>query len=201
MMETLKLCVSCKACRRECPTGVDMARMKIEVNGGARWPSTALRLHDRLVGFLPHYAPYAARWPWLANLRDRRPLARKASEMLAGFSGRRSLPRWRKDVYRDRSDWAYNAAPAAGPMREVVLFADTFNRYFERENLDAALSVLVAAGYHVHAATPADGDERPLCCGRTFLSVGAVDEARREMQRTLAALAPYVHARRAGDRA
>ena len=49
------------------------------------------------------------------------------------------------------------------PLREVVLFADTFNRYFERENLDAALGVLVAAGYHVHAALPVDGDERPLC--------------------------------------
>ncbi len=191
MADTLKLCVSCKACRRECPTGVDMARMKIEVKA-ARLAKHGMRLHDRLVGFLPHYAPYAARWPWLANLRDRIPAARKASEMLAGFSGRRSLPRWRADVYRDRSDWAYKTASTTEPMREVVLFADTFNRYFERENLDAAMSVLVAAGYHVHAATPADGDERPLCCGRTFLSVGAVDEARREMQRTLDTLAPYV---------
>jgi Fe-S oxidoreductase len=122
-------------------------------------------------------------------------MARKASEMLAGFSGRRSLPRWRKDVYRDRSDWAYRRAmedEPPPPLREVVLFADTFNRYFERENLDAALGVLVAAGYHVHAALPVDGDERPLCCGRTFLAVGAVDEARAEMQRTLAALAPNV---------
>ncbi len=76
--------------------------------------------------------------------------------------------------------------------REVVLFADTFNRYFERENLDDALSVLVAGGYRVYAPFPADPDERPLCCGRTFLSVGLVDEARREMQRTLDALAPYV---------
>ena len=191
MADTLKLCVSCKACRRECPTGVDMARMKIEVLA-ARLEKHGLRLHDRLVGFLPHYAPFAARWPWLANLRDCWPLARKASEMLAGFSGRRSLPRWRKDVYRDRSDWAYKTASTAEPMREVVLFADTINRYFERENLDAAKSVLVAAGYHVHAALPADGDDRPLCCGRTFLSVGAVDEARREMQRTLDALAPDV---------
>ncbi|MGA2565794.1 MAG: FAD-linked oxidase C-terminal domain-containing protein [Pseudolabrys sp.] len=191
MAETLKLCVSCKACRRECPTGVDMARMKIEVLA-ARLAKHGLRLHDRLVGFLPNYAPYAARWPRLANLRDRVPAARKASELLAGFSGRRSLPQWRADVYRDRSDWNYKAAAAGEPMREVVLFADTFNRYFERENLDAALSVLVAAGYHVHAAMPADGDDRPLCCGRTFLSVGAVDEARREMERTVAALAPYV---------
>jgi len=191
MAETLKLCVSCKACRRECPTGVDMARMKIEVQA-ARAAKHGLTLHDRLVGFLPHYAPYAARWPWLANLRDRMPTLRKASEMLAGFSGRRSLPQWRSDTYRDRSDWAYNAAPSAEPMREVVLFADTFNRYYERENLDAALSVLVAGGYRVHAVLPNDGDERPLCCGRTFLAVGAVDEARREMERTLAALAPYV---------
>jgi Fe-S oxidoreductase len=172
-----------------------MARMKIEVLA-ARREKHGLRLHDRLVGWLPHYAPHAARRPWLANLRDRWPLARKASEALAGFSGRRSLPQWRKDVYQDRSDWAYRRAALDDepppPPREVVLFADTFNRYFERENLDAALRVLVAAGYHVHAALPADGDERPLCCGRTFLAVGAVDEARAEMERTLDALAPYV---------
>jgi FAD/FMN-containing dehydrogenase/Fe-S oxidoreductase len=190
MAETLKLCVSCKACRRECPTGVDMARMKIEVSA-ARAAKYGHSPHDRLVGFLPRYAPKAARYSWLANMRDRVPVLRKASEVFAGFSGRRSLPKWRKDVYRDRSDWAYSAA-AAEPMREVVLFADTFNRYFDRENLDAALSVLVAAGYHVHAAMPADDDERPLCCGRTFLAIGAVDEARREMERTVAALAPYV---------
>ncbi len=73
-----------------------------------------------------------------------------------------------------------------------MLFADTFNRYFERENLDAALRVLVAGGYRVHALLPNDGDERPLCCGRTFLSVGQIGEARREMERTLEALAPYV---------
>ncbi len=191
MAETLKLCVSCKACRRECPTGVDMARMKIEVLA-ARAAKHGLTPHDWLVGFLPHYAPHAARWPWLANLRDRVPVARTVSEKFAGFSRRRSLPKWRADTYRDRSDWAYKTAPEGQPMREVVLFADTFNRYFERENLDAALRVLVAGGYRVHAALPAVGEGRPLCCGRTFLAVGAMDQARREMERTLAALAPYV---------
>jgi Fe-S oxidoreductase len=75
---------------------------------------------------------------------------------------------------------------------DVVFFADTFNRYFERENLDAALAVLAAARYRVHVARPIDGTTRPLCCGRTFLSVGKVDEARIEAERTLAALAPYV---------
>ena len=59
MAETMKLCVSCKGCRSECPTGVDMARMKIEVQA-ARTAKHGLSLHDRLVGYLPHYAPYAA---------------------------------------------------------------------------------------------------------------------------------------------
>src|SRR5690606_36581697 len=74
----------------------------------------------------------------------------------------------------------------------VVLFADTFNRYFERENLDAALAVLRAGGYRVHLAAPADGSRRPLCCGRTFLAVGKVDEAASEARRVLVALAPHL---------
>jgi Fe-S oxidoreductase len=73
-----------------------------------------------------------------------------------------------------------------------VLLADTFNRYFERENLDAAVTVLHAAGYKVHVAKPADDAKRPLCCGRTFLSVGKVDEARREAERVIAAVEPFV---------
>ncbi len=191
MAETMKLCVSCKACRRECPTGVDMARMKIEVQA-ARAAKFELSLHDKLVGFLPHYAPHASRWHHVFNMRDRSPFLRKASQTVARFASRRSLPKWRKDTYRDRSDWRYPAAGENTAAREIVLFADTFNRYFERENLDDALSVLVAGGYRVYAPQPPDPNDRPLCCGRTFLSVGLVEEARREMQRTMDALAPYV---------
>jgi Fe-S oxidoreductase len=191
MAETLKLCVSCKACRRECPTGVDMARMKIEMLA-ARAAKHGLSLHERLVGWLPRYAPYAARRPSIFNGRDRSALLRKASEFFTGFSARRSLPQWRADIYRDRSDWRYGTAPVGDATRDVVLFADTFNRYFERENLDAALRVLAAGGYRVHALLPNDGDERPLCCGRTFLSIGQIAEAKREMERTLGALAPYI---------
>ena len=196
MAETLKLCVSCKGCRRECPTGVDMARMKIEVQA-ARAKKLGLSLHDRLVGWLPRYAPYAARLPWFFNLRDRVPGAAQISEQVARFSARRSLPRWRFDVFTDadvRSSFSQEDAAgraATNDGREVVLFADTFNRYFERENIEAALKVLGAAGYRVHVAAPADGG-RPLCCGRTFLSIGRVDEARREIERVLAAVAPYL---------
>ena len=74
----------------------------------------------------------------------------------------------------------------------VVLLADTFNRYFEPENIAAALQVLTAAGCGVHLPRPVTGSMRPLCCGRTFLAVGLVDEARREAERCVAALAPFV---------
>ena len=228
MAETLKLCVSCKACRRECPTGVDMARMKIEVQA-ARAAKLGLSLHDRAVGYLPRYAPFAARVPWLMNARDRVPGLAALSERLAGFSARRSLPRWRRDWFRDsdHASWPGLSRPSASSLPpqdvdapevgftrlrallkrtqvgegrlamhkaehdEVVLFVDTFHRYFERETIDAALAVLSAGGYRVHVATPTDGG-RPLCCGRTFLAIGKVEEARREAERALAALAPCV---------
>jgi Fe-S oxidoreductase len=188
MDETLKLCVSCKGCRRECPTGVDMARMKIEVLA-ARAEKRGLSLHDRLVGYLPRYAARAAQAPWLPNMRDALPGAAKVSEWIAGFSARRALPKWRHDVFVDGGPAATVGEKAEAS--DVVMFADTFNRYFERENLDAALAVLNAGGYRVHFAKPQDGSSRPLCCGRTFLSVGKVDEARQEAERTLAALAPF----------
>ena len=150
MMDTLKLCVSCKACRHECPTGVDMAKMKIEVLA-ARAARHGLSLRDRLVGYLPRYAALASRLAPLANLRNSSPLLRKLFEKFAGISAQRALPEWRRDVFK--SD-----AEAIGPAdgREVVLFADTFNRAYERENLDAALRVLVEAGYRVHIPKPAD---------------------------------------------
>jgi FAD/FMN-containing dehydrogenase/Fe-S oxidoreductase len=187
MAETLKLCVSCKACRRECPTGVDMARMKIEV-ARARAQKFGFSLHDRLVGYLPRYAPYAARWPWLFNLRDRLPGAAALSEAIAQFAARRPLPKWRKDHVRDEQRAIPPAGKAAG---EVVLFVDTFNRYFEPENVRAAIAVLTASGYQVHLAQPDHGG-RPLCCGRTFLAIGNTDEAAREAERTLAALKPQL---------
>ncbi len=194
MAQTMKLCVSCKACRRECPTGVDVARMKIEVQA-ARAKAFGLSLHDRLVGYLPRYAPVAARVAGLINLRDRVPGLAGLSQALAGFSARRTLPRWRRDWFRDAPTITLprkRGREGRGPDgAEVVLFVDTFHRYFERETIDAALAVLDAAGYRVHLAAPVDG-ARPLCCGRTFLAVGRVDEARREMERVLAALAPYV---------
>ena len=184
MADTLKLCVSCKACRHECPTGVDMAKMKIEVLA-ARVATHGLSLRDRLVAFLPHYAGLASRFASLANLRNNSPLLRGLLEKFAGISAQRALPQWRRDVFKLDVD---AVGPADG--REVVLFADTFNRAYERENVDAALRVLVAGGYRVHIPKPSDSG-RPLCCGRTFLSAGLVDHARAELDRLVSTFAPF----------
>src|SRR5690606_36547983 len=76
--------------------------------------------------------------------------------------------------------------------REAVLLADTFNRWFEPENLRAAVTVLEAAGYRVVAAEPLPAaGSRPLCCGRTYLAAGMIDAARREARRLLEALMPF----------
>ena len=161
----LDLCVSCKGCKRECPTGVDMARMKVEFL--AHYHTThAHSARDRAIAFLPRYAPLAAQLAPLANLATallKRPL---------GFA-LRPLPRWRRNYFRD----------SGAAQGDVVLFVDTFNRYFEPENARAAKAVLQAAGYRVEIP-------RGVCCGRTFLSVGMVDEAKREAHRLLAALGP-----------
>jgi Fe-S oxidoreductase len=163
-----------------------MAKMKIEVLA-ARRKSHGLSRRDRIVANLPRYAPLASGVPWLMNLRDRVPLLARLSEAMLGFSAKRPLPRWRRDVFAPTEA---SAGPPGGS--EVVLFSDTFNSNFERENLDAAVAVLTGAGYRVHFPRSANGRARRLCCGRTYLAAGMVEEARAELGRTHAALAPFI---------
>ncbi len=187
MKAAMELCVGCKGCRRECPTGVDMARMKYEFLYHYR-KRHGLSLRDRIVAYMPRYARWAARIAPLLNLRNRLAPLAWLGEALAGLSARRALPRWRRDFFRH--DQAATG-PEDGPP--VVLFVDSFNSWFEPENAHAAVRVLAAAGYRVHVARPATGG-RPLCCGRTLLAAGLVEEARAEARRTIAALRPWVAA-------
>jgi Fe-S oxidoreductase len=179
MKEVMELCVSCKGCRRECPTGVDMARMKIEfLHQWRERHGTPLR--ERLTAYLPRYARWASRLAPLVNLRNRVPALAAAAERFTGLSARRQLPMWRRDHYRSPSREKRDG-------REVILFVDCFSRYFEPENARAARAVLEAGGYDV--LEPESG--RPLCCGRTFLSAGLVAQAREELSRLVAVLGPY----------
>ena len=183
--DALDLCVGCKGCRRECPTGVDMARMKIEFQH--QWQREhGVPLRDRLLAYLPRWASLAARVAPLLNLRNRSPALAALMERPTGIAAARSLPQWRRDPFVRQS-------AATDANADVVLLVDTFTRYFEPENADSALQVLRAAGFSVAIAAPMPADaSRPLCCGRTFLAHGLVDEARREAKRMIDALVPHV---------
>jgi FAD/FMN-containing dehydrogenase/Fe-S oxidoreductase len=182
---TLDLCVSCKGCRRECPTGVDMAKMKVEFLHHYR-KRHRLKLRERLLAYLPRYAPLASRLAPLANA------AQSMVQRWLGFAPQRTLPKWRRNAFpKDHPHPRLPPEGAGGSSREVVLLVDTFNRYFEPENARAAVAVLEAAGYAVRLPRAAEGS-RPLCCGRTFLAAGLVDEARLEARRVIGALKPYI---------
>jgi FAD/FMN-containing dehydrogenase/Fe-S oxidoreductase len=194
--QTLELCVSCKGCRRECPTGIDMAKMKIEflAHFKARHGFT---LRDRLIARLPEYAAIASRVPWLFNLRDALPGAAWLSERLVGLSARRLLPRWRRDTYwRSATRAQCDSAAVCIEVgrrggKSAVLFVDTFNGTFEAENAFAALRVLKAAGYSVHALAKDPGH---YCCGRTYLASGMIDAARAKAAELIDSLLPFAEA-------
>jgi FAD/FMN-containing dehydrogenase/Fe-S oxidoreductase len=192
--EALELCVGCKGCKRECPTGVDMARMKIEAQYqyGMR---QGFSRKDRMVAALPELAKKVARIPGvgaLLNLRNRFAWMRSLQEKFMGISAKRMLPTWRRDTF------ASGLPRAAGPRNDsvslhdcdVVLWADTFNNAFEPEHLRAALAVMQAVG--VKVAISGAAAKEPLCCGRTSLSVGMIDDAKALARKTLAALKPAI---------
>jgi FAD/FMN-containing dehydrogenase/Fe-S oxidoreductase len=179
MRETMALCVGCKGCKRECPTGIDMAKMKVEVAAEAR-RHRAPSLRERLIAYLPRYAPWASRLRVVLGLRDRVPGLAWASERLLGLSARRGLPRWSPEPFLETTK-----DPA-----DIVLFADCFNTWFEPEIPRAAMRVLRAAGRAVEIARSPAAGARPLCCGRTFLAAGLVDQAKAEAARLVEALAP-----------
>ena len=183
LYDTLDLCVSCKGCRRECPTGVDMAKMKVEFLSHYK-AEHGFTLKDRLVARLPDYAPFVSRIAGLANLRDAIPGMAWLSEKLFGLSAKRTLPKWRRDTFwaaRDPKIFSSRddvlAAQASGG-KAVALFVDTFNGIFESENALATVRLLKKAGYAVHLLSKGGGGH---CCGRTYLATGMVEQAKQKI--------------------
>lgn len=189
--DAMELCVSCKGCKRDCPTGVDMARMKIEFLHADR-RKNGWTLKDKLVARLPEYARTASRFAGLLNLRNRSGLLATLGEKLLGFAAQRSLPQWRSEHFFNSGTAGATREQVLAAAKPVVLFVDTFNGFFESENAQAAFRLLQAAGYTVHVAAKQGGDGKHLCCGRTYLASGMVDEAKAKAGELLQALQPFV---------
>jgi glycerol-3-phosphate dehydrogenase subunit C len=188
MAEALALCVGCKGCRRECANQVDMATIRIEALA-QRNAIAGAPLRDRLFAGLPRWLAYRGLLRRLVRLRNRHGWLARLGERWLGISARRPLPEPAAEPYREMVP----SSPAMDDGRDVILFVDTYARHFEPEIAEAALAVLGAAGYRAHVLLPATDDPepaRPLCCGRTYLSLGQVEAARREATRMLSALRP-----------
>jgi len=193
MHDTLDLCVSCKGCKRECPTGVDMAKMKVEFLAHYK-KQHGHSLKDRLVAHLPDYADKVSRVPGLANLRDRLPCLAWISERITGFSARRPLPRWRGDTFwaaHDPGMFSTKAQAIAAAPKSAALFVDTFNATFESENALAAARLLKKAGYTLYLVQKDQGQH---CCGRTFLAAGMVGKAKAKLSALLENVLPLARA-------
>ena len=162
----MDLCLSCKACKSECPSNVDVAKLKAEFLHAfyARRPRP---LGHWLVKHVHTLSPLAARAAGTGNWLARRPWVRRALESLAGIDRRRSLPELHQDHFRR---WFARRQPVRHPSR-VVLLDDCFTTFQEPEIGRAAVTLLERAGYAVELAG--------ICCGRAMISKGFLADARR----------------------
>ncbi len=186
--DVLDLCLECRACKTECPTGVDMARLKSEFLADY-WRRHGIPVRARVLGHIHDLAARTARWAPLVNPWLESGWVRALGERLLGIDRRRSLPRWAARPLADR--WRDRGPARAGPP-DAVLFNDTFTSYFDPEVGLAAADVLEAAGLAV-------GLGPDVCCGRPLISQGLLSAAReraadvvRRLHATAAAGTPIV---------
>ena len=202
LVDAMALCVACKGCKRECENEVDMAMIKIEYLA-QRYQHTKPSLRTRLLANLSANLQYYGCFRYLPKIRNRLPWLAKLGEAVLGLSAKRTLPELAKHSFeKARTNKSRNSKPLLNEtpfVGEVVLLLDTFTNNFCPENAEAAIRVLNYAGYRIYIAdTDVQNTDtsRPLCCGRTQLANGLVQEATDNARRMISALLPHVEAGR-----
>jgi len=180
--DALDLCLSCKGCKAECPSSVDMAAYRAE------FFSNYYRTHRRplssaFFGRLNEVARLASVAPSLANALAHAPILGDVAKKMLAIHPERELPRFAPRTFRS---WFERRAAPRASMREVVLFPDTFNNYFEPHVAIAAVEVLERAGFRVIVP------RQHLCCGRPLYDQGMLDRAKVRLQEVMDVLDPFV---------
>ena len=185
LYDVLDLCLECRACKTECPVGVDMSRFKSEFLADY-WRRNGTPLRARVLGHVRTLSAVASRAAPLINPWLDRDWIRRANERFLGIDRRRSLPPWTSRTLAR----AWRKRPGGGARNgqpDAVLFADTFTNYFDPAIGLAAADVLEAAGARIELAPP-------VCCGRPLISQGLLAAARDNAEKTVRKLHPLAEA-------
>jgi len=183
--EALELCLSCKACKTECPVNVDMATWKSEFL--AHYYEGRLHpLHHYAFGFMDRWARLASIAPSLANLPGRMPGLNNLIKAALGVAQQRELPQFAPGNFRDQFN--RTSRPGTAGAQQVLLWPDTWNNYFHPQALSSAAKLLRAAGTDVQIP------KTHVCCGRPLYDFGFLDEARRYLLGILDEFEPQINA-------
>ena len=183
--EALDLCLSCKACSRDCPAGVDMARYKSEVLHRT-YEGKIRPISHYVLGWLPRWARLAGLAPRLVNTITHLPLISTLILRIGGMDTRRSIPAFATRPFLRGSRRSRRRAAASISARpRVVLWVDSFSNSFSPGIPDSAIQVLEDAGYEVTVP------DRNACCGLTWISTGQLRAAKVRLRKLLDVLAPY----------
>ncbi|WP_079159803.1 FAD-binding and (Fe-S)-binding domain-containing protein [Streptomyces griseus] len=185
--DALDLCLACKGCKSDCPTGVDMATYKAEFLSHHYEGRLRPAAHYAL-GWLPLWARASRLAPRLTNAALHTPGVAPLAKRLAGVAAERDAPVLAEESFVQW--WARRGTPVPDPQgpRTVVLWPDTFSNYFHPGIAKAAVRVLEDAGFQV--AVP----DRAVCCSLTLISTGQLATAKRVLSRTVEALRPWIEA-------